>query len=390
MRRMLSYKAHFRRFLASNRKRLHFAAHSHHPWPDVTFSAHMQAWMDAAELLDDKWDTIFSVVWPKAQAHVARTLSLPQPDSVAFAPNTHEFVLRLLSCFSDNVNVVTSDSEFHSLSRQLARLEESTPIAVTRVTAEPFATFTERMIDTVNKVRPQLVFVSQVFFNSGAAAVDTEALARALPPDTMLVIDGYHGFLAMPTDLSRVHDRVFYLGGGYKYAMAGEGACFMHVPAGLNLRPKNTGWWAEFGDLQKAKDNQVSYSTGGRSFLGATFDSTALYRFNAAMDWRVAHDIQPKDTLQRTHTLGTQFVQGLRKAGCTALNEAQLVVPLDLTARGQFLTFRISEAAAVCAKLKAADIVTDARGDRLRFGFGLYHDHQDIDALVERVADVLR
>ncbi len=386
---MLSYKAHFRRFLASNRQRLHFAAHSHHPWPDVTFAAHMQAWMDAAEKLDDKWETIFSDVWPKAQRHVARCLSLPKSESVAFAPNTHEFVLRLLSCFSDNVSIVTSDSEFHSLSRQLARLEESTPITVTRVAAEPFATFTERMIDTVNTVKPQLVFVSQVFFNSGAAGVDIAALCRSAPADTMLVIDGYHGFLAMPTDLSLLHDRVFYLSGGYKYAMAGEGACFLHVPDGVNLRPKNTGWWAEFGDLQKAKENQVAYGADGRAFLGATFDSTALYRFNAAMDWRVANDIQSQDTLKRTHALGAQFVRGLQEAGCAALNEAQLVVPLSDSARGQFLTFRKADAGAVCARMKEAHIVTDARGDRLRFGFGLYHDSQDIDALVERVVRVL-
>ena len=30
--------------------------------------------------------------------------------------------------------------------------------------------------------------------------------------------------MALPTDLQRVAPRVFYLAGGYKYAMAGEGA----------------------------------------------------------------------------------------------------------------------------------------------------------------------
>ena len=42
---------------------------------------------------------------------------------------------------------------------------------------------------------------------------------------------------------------VFYLGGGYKYAMAGEGMGFMHCPPGFGPRPPITGWYAEFGEL---------------------------------------------------------------------------------------------------------------------------------------------
>ena len=38
--------------------RLHAAAHSHHPWPDVTREAHLQAWDDAARHHDDKWDAV--------------------------------------------------------------------------------------------------------------------------------------------------------------------------------------------------------------------------------------------------------------------------------------------------------------------------------------------
>lgn len=58
----MSYKPHFRRFLEADPERIHFAAHSHHLWPDVTFDAHMKAWLDAARLVDRKWDAIFSDV----------------------------------------------------------------------------------------------------------------------------------------------------------------------------------------------------------------------------------------------------------------------------------------------------------------------------------------
>jgi selenocysteine lyase/cysteine desulfurase len=35
-----------------------------------------------------------------------------------------------------------------------------------------------------------------------------------------------------------------------------------------------------------------------------------------------------------------------------------------------------------------AGIVTDARNDRLRFGFGIYHRPEDVDQLVERLGTV--
>ena len=119
-----SFTRHFSRFRGAVPKRLHFAAHSHHPWPDVTFAAQEQAWLDAARWQDEKWAKVFEMLLPEAQAHVAKELSLPEPRSLAFAPNTHELVQRLLSCLGPKPRIVTTDGEFHSLARQLARLEE--------------------------------------------------------------------------------------------------------------------------------------------------------------------------------------------------------------------------------------------------------------------------
>ena len=104
----VSLKRHFSRFLAAAPGRLHFAAHSHHGWPDVTWDAHLQAWKDAAELADLKWDKVFGEVFPAAQAHVARQLSLPDPETVAFAPSTHDLITRVLSCLDRPVRILTT------------------------------------------------------------------------------------------------------------------------------------------------------------------------------------------------------------------------------------------------------------------------------------------
>jgi hypothetical protein len=71
-----------------------------------------------------------------------------------------------------------------------------------------------------------------------------ELAAIARPDGPWVVLDLYHSFMAMPCDFSAIADRVFLLGGGYKYAMAGEGAAYIHAPRGYGERPSNTGWFA--------------------------------------------------------------------------------------------------------------------------------------------------
>ncbi len=377
----MAWKDGFRRFLEADPQRLHFAAHSHHYWPDVTLEAQQQAWLDAARFADDKWDTVFSEVWSEAQRHIATELSLPEPGSIVFAPNTHEFVLRLLSCLPEKARVVTTDSEFHSFERQTRRLEEEGLLQVTRVASEPFATFNERF--SAASQQADLVFFSHVFFNSGAEVQQLDALVDSLPRRALVVIDGYHGFGAVPTRLQHVGERAFYLAGGYKYAMSGEGVCFLHVPpTAADLRPRNTGWFAAFDALGEKVEGQVPYSKGAMRFMGATFDPSGLYRFNAAMKWRQSVGLSTAHNRAHAHSLQHHFVAAL-PAG--PLRGEQLVVPLSNNARGQFLTFRTPDASALSATLKLHRVITDARDDRLRFGFGPYQDEADVAQLHARM-----
>lgn len=378
---MLDLRAHFSRFLGAEPERLHVAAHSHHPWPDVTREAQLAAWDDAARLQDDKWEHVLGPVWQAAQRHVARHLALSDPTTIAFAPNTHEFVLRLLSSLPAHrpPRLLTTDGEFHSLARQLARLEEEGLVAVTRIPSEPGPDCLPRLVETARQGF-DLIWSSEVFFHSGYAQEGFEALAAAAG-EAVLVIDGYHAFLAKPVDLAGLAGRAFYLAGGYKYAMAGEGACFLHAPPGWLPRPRATGWFAGFGALAEGGDG-VGYAADGWRFLGATFDPSGLYRLNAAMDWLAGLGLDAGAIHAHSHALQARFVAGLPGTG---LDPARLVVPLAERRRGNFLAFDLEEAEAWQARLAAAGIVTDRRGRRLRFGFGLYHTEAEVDRLLTRL-----
>jgi kynureninase len=262
---------HFSRFLGAVPGRLHVAAHSHHPWPDVTLEAQQAAWLDAARLADDKWDEIFGTVLPEAAVHITGRLGLSDPEGIAFAPSTHALLVRLLSSLTPPIRILTTDAEFHSFARQAARLEEDGLASVERVPAEPFATFPERFAEAAAGGPHDLVYLSQVFFNSAFVVPDLAGLVAAIPDqDSLVVIDGYHAFMAVPTDLSAIEARAFYLAGGYKYAMAGEGACFAHCPPGYAERPRDTGWFAGFAQLATGAAGKVAYAPGGARLFGAT------------------------------------------------------------------------------------------------------------------------
>src|SRR5262249_23057424 len=93
----LDLRGHFTEFRAAQPGRIHLAAHSHHFWPDAACDAHRRALADAARLADTKWDMIFGELIPRAQRGIAAILGLPDPATIAFAPNTHDFVRRLIS-----------------------------------------------------------------------------------------------------------------------------------------------------------------------------------------------------------------------------------------------------------------------------------------------------
>lgn len=371
----MSYKQHFSRFLSAS-PQLHAAAHSHHPWPDVTFDAQQQAWLDAARLHDDKWDLVFAEVLPEAAGHVARQLGLPDADSVTFAPNTHELVGRVVSCLPAPARVLTTDAEFHSFARQLARWQEAGRVEVEIVVSTPLATFAERFAAAAARGGHDLVFLSHVLFDSGFVVEDVPEIVAAVPhEDTFVVVDGYHGFMAVPTDFGALSTRAFYTAGGYKYAMAGEGACFLHAPAGYGQRPVDTGWLAGFGELVAGPAGGVSYPAGGARFLGATFDPSGLYRFNAVQRWLQDVGVGVTEIHQHVAALQAQFLELVAEV---------LPVP-DADPRGHFISFHLPDAAAVYRRLHDAGVTTDVRGDRLRIGFGLYHDADDIELVAKQV-----
>lgn len=378
----------FQRSLAAAPGRLHFAAHSHHLWPDASYVGQIAAWEDAARLADRKWERVMGELWPAAQAHVAGELNLPDPASVVFSSNTHDFLLRIASAIEERpLRLLSGDGEFHSFRRQAARWVEAGEAEWRTVPggAGPDGRgLGARLAEAARTFEPHLIVASHVGFSTGAIADDlAEVAALCRPEGPWLVVDGYHGFMGVESDFAALAPHAFYTAGGYKYAMAGEGCAFLHAPPGYAARPVATGWYAEFDDLS-LPPGTVGYAPDARRLLGSTFDPSGLYRFVAVRDCLAGEGLTTAAISTHCAALQAQFLGGIEG---TALAGAEVLNPAAVDARqARFVALKHPHAPRWQAALMAADVVTDVRGDVLRLGFGLYQTARDVDALLSEVA----
>jgi selenocysteine lyase/cysteine desulfurase len=389
---MNDFKNFYSHFLSHLGDRLHFAAHSHHFWPDVSRLGQLEAWDDAALMNDEKWEKIFSHVIPKLQGHLARMLHLKKPEMIALAPNTHDLLTKALSplLLKKEWTLLTSDSEFHSFSRQLKRWQEVYPgLKVIRLQSHQLLHERQRFLQEFKSEaqKADAIFISQVFFNSGNALeiTDLKEVVAQLREDQIFILDGYHATGALPTDLSVLEGKIYYLGGGYKYLQGGEGVGFMLTPQHATP-PTLTGWFAEFGDLSAAPKNQVGFSSDGLRFWGSTFDPSGWYRFNAVWDFFQDLGLGIEGIHACVRNLQCTFLSTLPSQHL--LSHTHPLFHADLSYQGHFLTYQsetASQAAAIEHTLRERGVYIDRRGDRLRFGFGLYQSLEDVAELVGRL-----
>ena len=368
---------HYSRFRVT--ERILLTGHSHQAWPDVAFEAQQQAWLDAAEYVDDVWEQAFDQAAQVRQGF-ARLLDDP-PDAIALAPNTHELVVRFLSALPlrKRPKLISTDGEFHTIRRQLDRLAEE-GVEVVKVVADPAATLAERLAKVVDD-RTAAVLVSAVLYTNAHIVPNLRAVLEACGRvGAELLVDAYHALNVVPFSLQKEGlERAYVVGGGYKYCQLGPGNAFLRFPADTTLRPVVTGWFSEFTDLSKSPSGRVAYGPGPARFAGATYDFTSHYRGAAAFKFFEAQKLTP----ERLREL-SQHQVGVLAAGL----EADPSVPISRVAG--FLAVDTPHADHLQQSLRKHDVWTDVRGNTLRLGPAPYLTDGQLNAATAALGDALR
>jgi kynureninase len=383
-----SLSLHYGRFQVAHR--LLLTGHSHQAWPDVALHGQIEAFTDASSNVDEKWDLAFARAERLRQSF--RNLLGDPGGDIALGANTHELVVRFLSSIDLRARpkLVTTDGEFHTLRRQLARLAEE-GIEVVRVAATPADTLAERVAAEVDD-RTAAVLVSYVLFETSRIVPGLSAVAEACRRRGVeLLVDAYHALGVVPFSVREQGlTDAWVTGGGYKYLQLGEGNCFLRLPAhAANLRPVITGWFAEFEDLTAKASGLVGYAPGGDRFAGATYDPTSHYRAVAVRDFFARQGLTP--TFLREVSL---HQNGVLAATFDALDAPPGVITRDRSAPreafGGFLALTAPNAGEIQKKLAERGVLTDSRGDKLRFGPAPYLSDEQLETAIATLGEVLR
>jgi kynureninase len=358
---------HYARFRVAERALL--TGHSHQAWPDAGFEGQVEAWTDAAELVDDKWERAAEQA-ERVRAGYARLLG-DRHGAIALGQNTHELVTRMLSALplGARPRLVTTDGEFHTIRRQLDRLAEERWAELAKVAAEPSDTLAQRLAAAVDG-RTAAVLVSSVLFGNAHIVPGLDVLCAACRrAGAELLVDAYHHLNVVPFSLERLGlEDAFVTGGGYKYCQLGEGNCFLRVPPGREaLRPLLTGWFSEFESLSRRPDGAVPYGAGAARWNGATYDPTSHYRAARVFAFFAEQGLVP-ELLREV----SRHQIGLLAREFDALDLDPRVIRRDRSTPPErvagFLALASPHAAEISARLRARGVATDFRGELLRLG----------------------
>ncbi len=358
--------AHYSRFRVEDR--LLLTGHSHQAWPDCSREGQLEAWEDAAEAVDEKWQRAFA----KAE-RVRRGFGalMEDPDGLyALGVSTHEMLIRFLSALPlrERPRLITTDGEFHAIRRQLTRLQEE-GIEVVRVAADPPEGVADRLRREVTD-RTAAVLVSSVFFGNARLVKGLgEVLATCRLHGAELLVDTYHSLNVAPFSIREQGlEDAFSVGGGYKYCQLGEGNAFLRLPSGREWRPVITGWFGEFGSLETAAGaERVSYGKGPDAFAGSTYDPTSHYRASRVFDFLEEMELTPAFLRQISQRQMALLCEGFDDLDLPpALIDRDRQAPLREIAG--FLALNSPKAGEICRLLREAGVWTDHRQGALRLG----------------------
>jgi kynureninase len=392
----LGLAGHYTRFRVGHR--LLLTGHSHQAWPDVAFDAQQRAWLDAAALVDDKWQRAEAIA-VEVRAGWRRLLNDPN-GVIALGQNTHELLVRLLSGVlplfqtadakgQRRRKLITTNGEFHTIRRQLDRLAEE-GISVIKIDARPSDTLSERLAASVDD-ETACVMVSSVLFETAEIVPGLASVAAACHRHgATLLVDAYHHLNVVPFDIESMGlSNAFVVGGGYKYCQLGEGNAFLRVPPGCDLRPVLTGWFSEFVQLAETRrPGEVPYGEGAARFAGATYDPTSHYRAAAVF---LFHHRMGMTAERLREASRHQVAMLISRIEAFDLNPAVAdIIAIPAERRGGFLAIRCAQALPAVFNLRARNVFADARGDVLRLGPAPYLSDQQLREAGDIIGDVLK
>jgi len=379
---------HYSKFNVANR--LLFTGHSHQAWPDVAFEGVNEYLELVAEEVDLKWEMAFE------KTEILRRYLrnyYDDPDGLyCREQNTHVLLVSWLSSLDlkNKPKIVTTDGEFHSLYRQLRRLEEE-GITVLRLDHHPPG----RLYDEIRKNldhETSAVMLSRVYFESARINTKLKEIAQLCREKNVpLMIDDYHGTNVVPLSVreSGLED-CYLMIGGYKYLQWGEANCFLRFPEDCRFRPVVTGWFSSFQTLDHPRSyDPVSFDDGDQRFATGTYDPVSQFRAAAVVRFFEEQELTP-ELLSTQYRAQVSYLRDLFSSMDIDKNLIKLTHNDPVGQTGGFLSLTSDHARDLRRMLLDLGVFTDARDRILRIGPAPYTTKSQCKQVIEALKACLK
>jgi kynureninase len=369
--------------MESSRRRgeAYFANHSLGRMPDAVranVARALDAWADP----ERAW-RVWAEENDKFRGLVAQLIGVSDPKQVVPKSSAGQGLRAVLNSFPADrpVRVVATTEEFDSLDFVLRRYTELGRAEVGWVgpaRSESGVPLIDPAALAEAAQGADLLVFSHVYFATGQVVPNVPELVEAAHSAGALVLcDTYHSFCALDVRFD-AWGLDFAVGGCYKYARGGAGACWLAVAERhTGRRTADTGWFAKH-DPMAFERGSARAAEGGDSWLEST--PPVLAAFQATPGLEVAQSLGTGSL--RAHSLEVQsrWRSMLDERGVGCFHPAR---PEEF---GAFSLVPDDDAARLCAMLAERGVVADARGRFARFCPDVLTTDADVEQAVAALA----
>ncbi len=318
--------------------------------------------------------------WPKWVKRAERYRSLAarflnaEPEEIAFIHSTSQGMNAAAEMFAHEGTVLTNTSEFPSSTLpwiwRKARMVYQEP--------ELSGVLSLEKMKALLSPRVKTILTSYVQYATGFRQ-DLKAVGR-IKGDRYLVVNATQALGAFPLDVKSWKADVL-CSNSYKWLMAGYGGGLLYVRKGIlkKFPPASIGWRsvqdADGMNNRRAKvlDSAARYELGCSSF-------GTIFSVGAAVEY--LSDIGMEKISIRILDLTKYASEKLQASGF------EVASPLLDPQRSGILIVRVRDSQRIWKQLLAHKIFVSPRGEGLRVGPHFYNTHEEIDRLVQKLAEI--
>ncbi len=359
-------------------RRFAYLAHAAHSPTSTRVAEAQQAFIEEQMTTGipvfDRWEARLAAVRQSAARLIGAT-----PQEIAFVKNTSHGLLHIANGlpWQAGDNIVTADLEFPSnvypwLNLQRLGVETRfAPCRAGRVHLDDLAAHMDE--------RTRLVALSFVRYNSGFR-IDVRGLADLVHArGALLAVDSVQGLGALPFDVEAMGVD-FMSASGHKWLTAPYGSGLLYVRRDHldRLTPALSSWLGHQDPMANMERFDMPFWPDARRFEEGVPNWAALLGLGAAVDTLLEFGVP---AIER-HILGlnARLASELEACGYTVLS------PRDHDGERSgilFFTHPTQPAAALEARLRAADVVVSVRNGALRVAPHFYNTWDDLQRLLE-------